>query len=198
MLGKQAKVLNESQIRSVLNHLSKTRNSARNRVMFLLSLHGLRAKEIASLEASMVKDASGNIADFIALEDKASKGVSGRLIYLNKNLKQELEDLLAAEDNQSRRYVISTERSEKFSPNAVAVFFKRLYTDLGMSGASSHSGRRTFITNAAKKISLVGGSLRDVMQLAGHKNLATTQRYIEQDSEAQKKVTQMLYASVTR
>ena len=63
----------------------------------------------------------------------------------------------------------------------------RLLTDY-----SSHSGRRTLITNAARKISLVGGSLRDVQMLAEHSSLAVTQRYIEGDGEAQGKVVELV------
>ena len=51
---------------------------------------------------------------------------------------------------------------------------------------------RTFITNAARKISTVGGSLRDVQSLAGHSSLATTQRYIDGDSEARRRVVELV------
>lgn len=85
-------------------------------------------------------------------------------------------------------YVVSTERSDHTSAQAVVNMFKRWYADLGLLGCSSHSGRRTFITNAAKRIGTVGGSLRDVQMLAGHSSLAVTQRYIESDSEAQRRV----------
>jgi integrase/recombinase XerD len=61
-----------------------------------------------------------------------------------------------------------------------------------MVGCSSHSGRRTFITNAARKISTVGGSLRDVQALAGHSSLAVTQRYIDGDAEARKKIVEII------
>ena len=74
------------------------------------------------------------------------------------------------------------------SPGAVQVWFHRLYESLGFKGASSHSGRRTFVTRCAKKIIEAGGSLRDVQELAGHSSLATTQRYIQGDTEAQRKV----------
>jgi integrase len=195
MLGKQAKVLNDSQVKAVLKFLeSSNRNGLRNQVMFLLSLHGLRAKEIADLEVSMIISSTGEIADVIALEDKASKGASGRVIPINKVLKNLLTELVAGRDQIG--YVITTERSEKFSANAVAVFFKRLYKKLGLVGCSSHSGRRTFITNCARKISLAGGSIRDVMNLAGHRNLQTTQRYVEQNPEAQNSVVKMLYSSI--
>ena len=70
--------------------------------------------------------------------------------------------------------------------------FQILYRDLGMFGCSSHSGRRTFITNAARKISTVGGSLRDVQALAGNASLAVTQSYIDGDSEARRKIVDLL------
>lgn len=195
MLSKQAKVLSEQQIKAVLKYLEGTRNGLRNQVMFLLSLHGLRSKEVAELQISMVTDSEGHLAATISLEDKASKGRSGRLIPMNKTLISHMERYLA-ERNSPSEFLIVTERAEKFSPNAVAVFFKRLYLKLGFVGCSSHSGRRTFVTMCAKKISQAGGSLRDVMQLAGHRHLQTTQRYVEQDADAQRNVIANLYSGV--
>jgi integrase len=72
------------------------------------------------------------------------------------------------------------------------MWFARLYGKLGFAGASSHSGRRTFITQAARKIIQCGGSLRDVQELAGHASLATTQRYIAGDAEAKRRVVALL------
>jgi hypothetical protein len=45
----------------------------------------------------------------------------------------------------------------------------------GISGATSHSGRRTGLTNLAER----GVGVRTLMALAGHSNMATTQRYID-------------------
>jgi integrase/recombinase XerD len=84
--------------------------------------------------------------------------------------------------------VIHSERGPGYSAAAVQVWFLRLYKALGFVGASSHSGRRTFITRAARKIVEAGGSLRDVQELAGHASLATTQRYIAGSSDAKRKV----------
>jgi len=195
MAGKQAKVLSDAQIKRVLNHLqSNSRNSERNVVMFMLSLHGLRAKEIANLTIEMVTDVDGNISDVIQLQDKATKGKSGRVIPMRESLHTALETYLSTKHSRKSSFVIETERSKQFSANAVAVFFKRLYQSLGMSGASSHSGRRTFITNCARKISLAGGSLRDVQLLAGHRSLNTTSGYIAFDSDAQKKVLEKAFS----
>jgi site-specific recombinase XerD len=197
MLGKQAKVLNDQQVKAVLKYLeSCKRNSLRNQVMFLLSLHGMRAMEVAELQISMITTSEGQISDLIALEDKASKGKSGRMIPMNKVLRELLTEYVGTRASTPESFVVITERSEKFSANAVAVFFKRLYKKLGYSGCSSHSGRRTFITNCARKISLAGGSMRDVMNLAGHSNLQTTQKYVEQNPEAQNSVVKMLYSSI--
>jgi integrase/recombinase XerD len=66
--------------------------------------------------------------------------------------------------------------------------FGSWYDALGFDGCSSHSGRRTFITNAARNIGRFGGSLRDVQMLARHSSLGMTQVYIEIDSEAMRKV----------
>jgi integrase/recombinase XerD len=88
--------------------------------------------------------------------------------------------------------VVRTERSKQTSAQVIVNLFSRWYGELGFVGCSSHSGRRTFITNTAKKISLVGGSMRDIQELAGHSSLAITQRYIEGDERAKQKVVGLL------
>jgi len=194
-LGKQAKILSKAQVEAVYAFLGSTRHPLRNRVIFLLSLKaGLRAKEIASLTWEMVTDAEGNLADSIHLTDSASKGSSGRVIPLNRELKAALAALKVECDRRQRpcSYVITTERAERTSAAAIANKFAEWYRSLGFAGASSHSGRRTFITNAARRISTVGGSLRDIQMLAGHSALSTTQRYIEMDAAAQRKIVELV------
>lgn len=198
-LGKQAKVLSKQQIDALYLSLALTRDPDRNRLIFLLSVKaGLRAKEIAGLTWGMVLDASGELADQIALENLASKGTSGRIIPINKQLKQdlqrELDRVLAKTLVQSIRNqrIVQTQRGKETSAQVIVNMFKGWYTRAGLIGCSSHSGRRTFITNAAKKISTVGGSLRDVQWLAGHSSLQTTQRYIDGDSDARRKVVDLV------
>ena len=142
----------------------------------------------------MVIDAEGKIADVIALEDRAAKGKSGRVIPMHPDLKSALIALQEERGDKVRSNlpVIHSERDRGLSPGAVAVWFHRLYASLGMIGCSSHSGRRTFITRAARKIGEVGGSLRDIQQLAGHASLGTTARYIEGDHDAQRKVVALI------
>jgi integrase/recombinase XerD len=138
----------------------------------------------------MVTDAEGHVSSAIHLRDGASKGRSGRIIPLNKDLRVALQRL--QQERKGSAYVITTERSEKTSPAVVINLFAAWYKTVGLNGCFSHSGRRTFITNAARKISTVGGSLRDVQMLAGHKALSTTQRYIEADVAAQRRVVDLV------
>ncbi len=188
--GTQAKVITRPQERAVLEHVRHTRNPERDRVMFLLSLKaGLRAKEIALLNWSMVTDDGGQIDACIALPDHASKGRSGRTVYLHPDLKQALEMLQRISPHTRSDWpVIYSTRNKGFSAATIKDWFTRLYRTLGMDGCSSHSGRRTFITRAAKEVSHVGGSIRDVQQLAGHQSLAMTQTYIEGDTDAKRKL----------
>jgi integrase/recombinase XerD len=194
--GKQAKIPRPREVTRLLDHVSHSRHPERDRVMVLLSFKaGLRAKEIAGLTWSMVTTAAGDIADAIALQNRVSKGNGGgRTIAMHGSLREALEALLAARGDRARPNlpIAYSERADGYSANAVAVWFLTRYRELGVEGASSHSGRRSFITATARKISEAGGSLRDVQQLAGHASLATTQRYIEGDSEAKRKVIALI------
>jgi integrase/recombinase XerD len=188
-LHKQAKTLSKGQIDAMLAYLSTTRHPERNRLIFLLSVKaGLRAKEVARLTWLMTNDSQGEIGWTIYLLDSASKGKSGRIIPLNDDVRNALIEYRDRVMRFAGPFVISTERSLSTSPQAIVNMFQRWYRHLGFVGCSSHSGRRTFITNAARKISTVGGSLKDVQELAGHSNLRTTQRYIDANPEAQVRV----------
>ena len=205
--GKQAKVLTQKQQDAVLAYFeSHTRYPVRNRLIFLLSMKaGLRAKEIASLRWRNVCDAEGATADEINIENAGSKGKGGRTIPMAPALKETLQHYrnqqavknLGIREIEMDDFVVETERGSTrsgVSAQVIVNLFQKWFGPEGLDyqGASSHSGRRTFITNAAKKISTVGGSLRDVQQLAGHSSLQTTQRYIEGDTEAKKKIVRIV------
>jgi integrase len=171
----------------------KTRKPTRNRLIFLLSVKaGLRAKEIAKLTWRMTNDSMGEIGRTICFQDAASKRKSGRMIRLNDDIREALIEYRNEVNLIVGPHVIGTERALSTSPQAIVNMFQRWYRHIGFVGCSSHSGRRTFITNAARKISTVGGSLRDVQMLAGHTNLRTTQRYIDANPEAQVRIVELV------
>lgn len=193
MAGKQAKILSSKQIGVLLRHLDDTRYPLRNRAMLLLSCKaGLRAGEIAQLTWSMILDSAGEIGAFVVVPNAIAKKGSGRSIPMARSLKDTLSELHDAEFVSPHRHVIGSERGQNRSAASVVQWFCQLYVDVGFDGCSSHSGRRTFITNAARQISTVGGSLRDVQYLAGHSNLGMTARYIEASSDAMRKVVDLV------
>ena len=176
----------------ISTYLRSKRNGLRNQAIFLLSVRaGLRAKEIAGLTWEMVLTPSGEISECIHLTNSASKGKSGgRTIPMHDSIRSNLEALI--DQLVPEGAVIRSERSNSVAPQMIVNLFRGWYFELGLAGCSSHSGRRTFLTTAAQKINLAGGSLRDVQSLAGHKSLQTTERYIELNNNAQHNLIRML------
>lgn len=184
-LGRQAKVLSETQIRAMLAAVDGKPTTARDRTVILLSVRlGLRAKELASTRWSMLTDAEGQLRDTLALPNSACKGKgSGRELPLPRDVRASLELLYGAGKPADEFLVLNT-RGQPLGANGVAQWFLRLYRGLGFEGCSSHSGRRTAITSWARGITAAGGSLRDVQELAGHADLSMTARYIERNQGA--------------
>jgi integrase len=191
MAGRQAKLITAAQLHTLLRHVSHHTNPSRSRVMVLLSVKaGLRAAEIAKLEWSMVVGPTGEISMSLAIEDRIAKKKSGRRVPVHTHLREALVKLA----NQSERTgpVIRSQRGGAMRPNSIVNWFIVLYQELGFAGCSSHSGRRTFITQAARATHRVGASLRDVQLLAGHQSIETTQRYIDGDTSAQRRLVALL------
>ena len=191
MPGRQAKTLSAADVNDLLVFASCTRNPLRNRVIVLLSAKaGLRAGEMANLTWDMVVGPTGQISSVIELRDHAAKKGSGRVIPVHP----ELGDALAALHDVAAHseYVVSSERRAAMTPSSIVVWFNRAFRSVGLKGCSSHSGRRTFVTRAARLVHKAGGSLRDVQLLAGHRSIQTTQRYIDGDSDAQRKLVSLI------
>jgi integrase/recombinase XerD len=191
MSGKQAKILANQHIDDLLFFADNTRSPLRNRLIVLLSVKaGLRAGEIAKLTWNMVLDASGDIGNRLDLQDHAAKMGSGRTIPLHPDLQQTLSALRQSSPGSGP--VIRSERGGSMKPLSIVIWFSRAYEKLGLDGCSSHSGRRTFVTKAARLVHKTGGSLRDVQLLAGHRSIQTTQRYIDGDSDAQRRLVSLI------
>ena len=90
-IGKQSKTLNKTQIQMVRTFLKNQRNGLRDETIFLLSVKsGLRSKEISLLSWNMVCKSDGTIDDYINLPNSSTKGNSGRIIPLHKDIKTKL------------------------------------------------------------------------------------------------------------
>ncbi len=184
----QAKVLNEKDFRKVLLYVAAHKHAARNKAMFLSTmLAGMRIGEVASLRLCDVLNADGSILEEIRLAASQTKGDRGRTVLLPKRLQDELhaylsarfklKDLKAVTLTDTTRALFCTQKhaDRGFTANTAAQLMHYIYKRAGIVGASSHSGRRGFLTTLASK----GANVRVLMELAGHRNLSTTQRYID-------------------
>jgi integrase/recombinase XerD len=144
--------------------------------MFMLSLlAGMRVGEIAALKVYDVYEADGTVKDSIRLSSAQTKGSEARTVLLNAQAQEELRIYARTLSRIGEQPMFVSKWGKAMSPNSLVQVFGRFYKLAGLSNASSHSGRRSFITNLANK----GVSVRVLAVLSGHKNLSTTQRYIE-------------------
>jgi integrase len=193
MYKQPAKVLAEAELCRLVVAADHTRYPFRNRVLVLLSFHaGLRACEISGLTWPMVLSPSGKLTGSLALCLGITKGGKPRTIPTSATLADALRRLHKNEGKPSAGPVVRSERGGNMTARSVVNWFRDTYDDLGMAGCSSHSGRRTFITRAARLLPKINGSLRDVQELAGHRALSTTERYIQGDRAIQRKIVNLI------
>lgn len=197
----QAKVLNEKELRKVLLYVSAHKHASRNKAMLLMThLSGMRVGEVAAVTISDVLNTDGSIKDEIYLAADQTKGSKGRTVLLPKRLQDEihhflsvrfrLKELAAINYTDTSRALFNTQKEpiRGFSANTLSQYFHYLYKKSGIDGASSHSGRRGFITSLANR----GVNVRVLMALAGHSNLSTTQRYIELNPAMMRTAVEMM------
>lgn len=191
MLGRQAKIITPIMLRRMLAYVRGTPFTRRDRVIILLSVKaGLRACEIARLDWSMVLDARGQVGRFIEIRSAIAKRGAGRRVPLHADLRRALIVLKGRRTPSGP--VIRSFRGGAMRPNSIVNWFIVLFRALEFDGCSSHSGRRTFITTAARKAHKAGCSLRDVQLLAGHISIDVTQGYIDGNSDAQRRLVALL------
>lgn len=193
MPRQRARVLVPEDVRRLSAHVVHRRYPERDAAIILLSFNaGLRACEIAGLSWTMILESDGTIAESATISGAIAKGKKGRVLPLAPALRSALRRLHKASGRPRTGPVIRSERGGHMTPRSIVNWFSATYAELGLVGCSSHSGRRTFITRAARLVSKTGGSLRDVQELAGHSALTTTERYIEGDRAAQRKLIRLI------
>jgi integrase/recombinase XerD len=178
-MSKQAKTLNEQELRKVLDYIATRKHSARNRALLMITfLSGMRVGEVSSLRFNDVVDSEGVVRNEIRLTPAMTKGQYARVVFVNERLRKELDKYIISycpTDKAVKFFYSQKKKSDGFNANTLTQHFHFLFRRAGIAGASSHSGRRSFITNLASK----GVSVRVLMNLAGHRSISTTQAYID-------------------
>jgi integrase/recombinase XerD len=181
ILMRQAQTLNEAQLRRVLQYCQTRRHPLRDRTIVLVSFNaGLRAKEIAALTEGDVFDDTGAVREQFVLQGRQSKGGKARTVYLNQRLRRALAEYAAGLNlSDPNRALFESQKGGHFSANTMCQLFLDIYKAVGLKDASSHSGRRTYITRLANK----GVGVRLLAALAGHSSIQVTQRYIDVNAD---------------
>jgi len=178
----RAAVLSAPQVRQVFRVArTRSRHSARAEATLAISLGlGLRAKELTSLTWEDVYDAKGHVRSVLHLRASYTKGGRTRDVFLSSpTLRRALakygESRWLLGTKASHAPLFPSQKGGPMTPASMARFIKALYREAGISGASSHSGRRTLITRLAER----GIDLKAIAEIAGHSSIRTTAVYVE-------------------
>ena len=186
----QAKTLTPAEVEQVLDHISQHSYAMRNRVMFVTGLwYGMRVGEIASLSVGDIRNTDGKVKAEIRLSAAQTKGRQPRTVFLPQKLRDELQtylDLRGLVPTTNPLFI--TGGRKRFSANLMAQHFHYLFKHAGIAGASSHSMRRSFITLLASR----GIGVRVLAELAGHRSIAVTQKYIDVNDDMKRNAVELV------
>jgi integrase/recombinase XerD len=188
---KQARVPTEQEFRRLAAVVSQGKYGPRNRMALMLSyLAGLRVGEIASLRWGDLLEGDGKVREQLRLSAAVTKGGHARVVFMNARLRREVDHYWGSlkQPPTLLEPVLITQKRRAFSANVLTQRMKNFYTQAGLDGGSSHSGRRWFITRLAH----AGISPKAIMMLAGHRHLSTTQRYIDVNDEMMRAAVEIL------
>ena len=175
---KQAKVLSDKELNKLFKVCELTSYPSRNRLIVAFSFFsGLRAIEIASLKIGDVFNKDNEVNDTIVLTKQQTKGNKSNVLHIGKKLQREVLSFVTQHPHIVRNRESRLFRTQRgvFSSQSMQNLFRQLYQIANIPNASSHSGRRSFITNLSEK----GISTRVIQELARHSSMVTTQRYID-------------------
>jgi integrase/recombinase XerD len=149
---KQAPVLTDRDVKRMLQHFTRTAFPARNRCVFMLGyLAAMRIGEVAALQINHVLTPEGAVRNEIQLTAAQTKGSEARTVLINTQLQGELEIYLrtlpAAHKDKQALPLITSKTGKGFSANGLCQLMLKLYDGAGLDRATSHSTRRTFISN---------------------------------------------------
>ncbi|MBT8614744.1 site-specific integrase [Polynucleobacter paneuropaeus] len=188
----QAKSFSSAELTQVLIYVKTTKHNVRNRAMLLLThWAGLRVGEVAALRMCDVLDANLTVKSEIRLAPEQTKGGHARTVFVNQKLRAELQcyaDTLKNRDLQWAFFPTQKFPRRGFTANTLTQHMNAIYRQCQIEGATSHSGRRSFITNLASK----GIGVRVLMSLAGHKHISTTQAYIDVNDDMKRRAVELI------
>jgi integrase/recombinase XerD len=186
----QAKTLTQAELDQVLRYVSTKKYAQRDRALILTSFwSGMRVGEIAALTMGDVVNEDGTIKSEIRLSAAQTKGGHARTVFIPAKLQIELRNyLLTRHIRETHLPFFHSSIRLGFSANGLCQWFFWTYHNAGISGASSHSGRRSFLTTLANK----GIGVRILASLAGHRSIAVTMKYLDANDDMKRNAVELV------
>ena len=193
----KAKTLTKAELKRLFDVTrSCSRYAERDLTMLQLTHYcGMRVGEVASLLVGDVLDADGMVSAEIVLAAHSTKSKRARRIFVPRQMQRQLQQYihscfpkLLPSTQLFSTQLFSTQKQTHFTANTAAQHLQRLYAQAAIVGATSHSGRRTYLTELAAK----GVSVRVLAEMAGHASIQTTQRYIDVNDDMMRNACELI------
>lgn len=183
----QARTLVDRDFRKLVDQVATCRHAQRNQLMLCMTHYaGFRVGELSELRISDLLDAEGQVPEQITLQPHQTKGSKERVVFLPAKLRQCVSEY--ARGKKPEMWLFTSQKGGKFSANTLQAAMTRIYEQAGFDGCTSHSGRRSFLTKLASQ----GVSVRVLQELAGHKHIGTTQRYIDVNDDMKRSALMLI------
>ena len=175
------KILSKQQLNVFFKTIESFPHSQRNRLVVALTYFcALRIGEVAQLKWENVLDKNYVVKDEIVFEKHQVKARQKQRVLLNKRARLEIKRYLDWFIQKHKSIdltnpLIQSQKNTEFSPNSLCQRINELYKKANYSNITGHSGRKSYITHLANKAI----NMKVIMKLVRHRNLSTTQRYIE-------------------
>jgi integrase/recombinase XerD len=186
----QAKTFTAKELRRALDYVATRKHAARNRAMILMThFAGMRVGEVAMLRVGDVVEKDGTVRTEIRLDAEQTKGKRSRIVFVSERLRKEIAAYMASQKfSAPDAPMFYTQKRTAFTPNTLCQTLNMIYKGAGIDGATSHSGRRSFITTLAAK----GIGVRVLAALAGHRSISTTQAYIDVNDDMKRAAVELI------
>jgi len=180
----QARILSSKEISGIFKVLS-----TRDRALFALGIYtGLRVGEIVSLRTAQLFSDAGNVRHILKVKRTKKKNTVFNDIPIHPKLKKALSNYREDVESETCLFPSETSASGHLTRAQAHNVLTAAFETLGLDDASTHSMRRTCLTNMSR----AGVPLRTIQEISGHASLSDLQAYLAVDPDDKRRAINLL------
>jgi len=164
------------KIKAIKGNLKK--RNPRDFLLFTLGINtGLRISDILKLKVEDVKDQTGEIKEYLDLNEKKTK--KQRLIYINDEVKNALEyyfDKTGIYDLE--RYLFISDKTKINKPISRIRAWQLIQSWCREVGIKGRIGTHTIRKTAGYQMRIAGVAIELIQEVLGHQSISMTKRYL--------------------